>query len=84
MTKQATLARLMRAMIKYDCGDVPRIQHFVKVHNFARIIGIAEGLGEEELFEKNHFFRRFWHSAVSDGLFRQGVFPPNQDCRAKR
>lgn len=50
MTKQATLARLMRAMIKYDCGDVPRIQHFVKVHNFARIIGIAEGLGEEELF----------------------------------
>lgn len=40
----------MRAMIKYDCGDVPRIQHFVKVHNFARIIGIAEGLGEEELF----------------------------------
>ena len=50
MTKQATLARLMRAIIKYDCGDVPRIQHFVKVHNFARIIGIAEGLGEEELF----------------------------------
>ena len=37
-----TLARLMRAMIKYDRGDVPRIQHFVKVHDFAATIGVAE------------------------------------------
>lgn len=50
MTEQATLARLMMAMIKYDCGDVPRIQHLIKVHNFARTIGIAEGLETEELF----------------------------------
>ena len=50
MTEQTTLARLMRAMIKYDCGDVPRIQHLVKVHNFARTIGIEEGLGADELF----------------------------------
>lgn len=45
-----TLARLMRAMIKYDCGDVPRIQHFVKVHNFAATIGVAEGIDDEKLF----------------------------------
>ena len=32
------LAQLMRAMINYDGGDVPRIQHFVKVHNFAATI----------------------------------------------
>lgn len=45
-----TLSRLMRAMIKYDCGDVPRIQHFVKVHNFAATIGLAEGIDDETLF----------------------------------
>lgn len=50
MTSQTVLANLMRAMIKYDCGDVPRIQHLVKVHDFARTIGIAEGLTDEELF----------------------------------
>ena len=44
------LAQLMRAMIKYDGGDAPRIQHFVKVHDFARMIAIAEGMNEEELF----------------------------------
>ena len=44
------LAQLMRAMIKYDGGDAPRIQHFVKVHDFARMIAIAEGMTGEELF----------------------------------
>lgn len=44
------LARLMRAMIDYDSGDAPRIQHFVKVHDFAAAIGRLEGLDEEVLF----------------------------------
>ena len=48
--KELILAQLMRAMIKYDGGDAPRIQHFVKVHDFARMIAIAEGMNEEELF----------------------------------
>ena len=48
--KELTLATLMRAMIKYDGGDAPRIQHFVKVHDFARMIAIAEGMNEEDLF----------------------------------
>lgn len=44
------LAQLMRAMINYDSGDAPRIQHFVKVHNFAATIGVAEHLDEEPQF----------------------------------
>ena len=44
------LARLMKAMIDYDSGDVPRIQHFVKVHDFAATIGRLENLDEEPLF----------------------------------
>ena len=50
MIQQTILSQLMREMIKYDSGDVRRIQHLVKVHDFARIIGIAEGMNEEELF----------------------------------
>lgn len=48
--KELTVAQLMMAMIKYDGGDAPRIQHFVKVHDFARMIAIAEGMNQEELF----------------------------------
>ncbi len=44
------LAQLMQAMISYDKGDVPRIQHFVKVHNFAATIGRLENLDSETLF----------------------------------
>ncbi len=31
-------AILLAAMTEYDGGDVPRIQHFVKVHDFAAAI----------------------------------------------
>lgn len=48
--QETKLSLLMRAMIKYDGGDVPRIQHFVKVHDFARMIGVAEDVGSEQLF----------------------------------
>ena len=44
------LSRLMQAMISYDHGDVPRIQHFVKVHDFAATIGRLESLDDETLF----------------------------------
>ncbi len=44
------LAQLMQAMIRYDSGDIPRIQHFVKVHDFAATIGILENLDEETQF----------------------------------
>lgn len=38
------LARLMEAMVVYDRGDARRIEHFVKVHDFAATIGTLEGL----------------------------------------
>ena len=37
-------------MIRFDQGDPGRIQHFLKVHSFARIIGIGENLDEDALF----------------------------------
>lgn len=48
-TKDVT-ARLLAAAVEYDAGDARRIQHFVKVHDFAATIGAMERLGEEELF----------------------------------
>lgn len=44
------LARLMRAMVRYDRGDARRIQHFVKVHNFTATIGASENLDASTLF----------------------------------
>ena len=47
------LDRLCLAMTAYEEGDPGRIQHFVKVHAFARLIGIEEGLqaAEQEILE---------------------------------
>jgi uncharacterized protein len=42
--------KLMRAAIQYDAGDPRRIQHFIKVHSFAALIGTAEGLPAADLF----------------------------------
>ncbi len=36
--------RVLLAMIDYYAGDPARIQHFIKVHAFARTIGLHEGL----------------------------------------
>lgn len=47
---QDMLYKLTEAMIAYDKGDPKRIQHFIKVHSFARIIGIGEKLEEKTLF----------------------------------
>lgn len=41
---------LIAEMIEYYSGDPKRIQHFIKVHGFARLIGSMEGLGEDALF----------------------------------
>lgn len=48
MTKQ--ISTLLAAMIAYDRGDARRIQHLVKVHDFATAIGVLEGMPEDELF----------------------------------
>lgn len=36
-------------MIDYYSGDPKRIQHFVKVHSFAKLIGESEGLSADEM-----------------------------------
>ena len=43
-------ARLMAAMVEYDRGDAKRIQHFVKVHDFAATIGQLEGVDDDTMF----------------------------------
>lgn len=44
------ISSLIDEMIAYDKGDPRRIQHFMKVHDFARTIGQLEGLGEQTLY----------------------------------
>lgn len=39
--------QLLVAMMEYDKPDARRIQHFVKVYEFARLIGLMEGLDEK-------------------------------------
>ena len=38
------LDELLYEMTRYDDKDVKRIQHFLKVHEFARLIGFEENL----------------------------------------
>ena len=40
---------LILRMIEFNTGDPKRIQHFIKVYEFAHVIGIKEGLDEESL-----------------------------------
>lgn len=42
--------QLFREMIRYEGGDPHRIQHFIKVHSFAKRIALAEELNEKTLF----------------------------------
>ena len=44
------LDRLFEGMIAYNTGDPARIQHLTKVHGFARLIGLAEGLDAHTQF----------------------------------
>lgn len=41
---------LYRKMVEFYKDDPARIQHFVKVHSFAKLIGEEEGLDERTLF----------------------------------
>ena len=38
------IEQVIAAMIAYDAGDPMRIHHFLKVHAFARFIGLSESL----------------------------------------
>ncbi len=42
--------KLIEEMISYNRGNAKRIQHFIKVHSFAKLIGETEDLSPAELF----------------------------------
>lgn len=44
------LNNLYKKMIEYDRGDPKRIQHFIKVHSFARLIGQEECIDDHTLY----------------------------------
>ena len=44
------LKELYLAMWKWDEGDPQLIQHFAKVHSYAKLIGACEGLDEATMF----------------------------------
>ncbi|MCD8217152.1 MAG: phosphohydrolase [Clostridiales bacterium] len=44
------IEKLIAEMIQYYAGDAPRIQHFMKVHDFSRTIAILEGMDQKTLF----------------------------------
>lgn len=47
---QEKLRKLMLAMIAYNNDDAKRIQHLIKVHAFARLIGEEENMDAKELY----------------------------------
>lgn len=50
METMEILNRLKQEMIQFYQGDPNRIQHFIKVHSFAKLIGEGDGLDESTLF----------------------------------
>lgn len=44
------IQKIYKLMTEYYSKDPKRIQHFVKVHSFAKFIGMQENLSEKELF----------------------------------
>ena len=41
-------SKVLQAMIEFDHGDAKRIQHFIKVHDFASLIGTLENLPPQQ------------------------------------
>ena len=50
METYADIDSIAYKMIEYDAGSPERIQHFLKVHRFAQLIGRAEHLDEHTQF----------------------------------
>lgn len=39
--------KMIQKMVEFDARDPKRIQHFLKVYQFAHVIGVEEGISEE-------------------------------------
>jgi hypothetical protein len=58
--------KLHHAMIKLYASDAKRIQHFCKVHSYAKLIGESEGLDERTQFIlEADFLVNFYEDDVS-------------------
>lgn len=44
------IIELTKSMIDFDAGDPKRIQHFLKVHDFAKLIGTDENIDSSTMF----------------------------------
>ncbi len=49
MNDRSKVSLVKEKMIEYYAGDARRINHFLKVHSFAKLIGEMEHLSDEEL-----------------------------------
>lgn len=61
------LDELLYEMTRYDDKDVKRIQHFLKVHEFARLIGFEENL---DPYTQKSVFERIFRTEGGKRLFR--------------
>ena len=63
------LDELLYEMTRYDDKDVKRIQHFLKVHEFARLIGLEENLDPytQEVLEATLENTRRWRDRARRG-----------------
>lgn len=49
MQEKTRLQKVFEAMIRHDHGDPKRIQHFTKVHAYAHLIALEEGLSPDQV-----------------------------------
>ena len=51
MAYQTMIDDVCWRMLAFDQGDAKRIQHFLKVHDYARLIAVREARSEEHTSE---------------------------------
>ena len=68
-----TLEPLILKMISYDHGSPERIQHFLKVHSFAKTIAVSEHLDEKTLF-----------TTSASGCVWKNTETETENCRKKK
>ena len=64
--------KLHLAMIELFSGDAKRIQHFCKVHSYAKIIAETENVDEKCLFTLE---ADFLVNIMEDGLSKEAALP---------
>lgn len=77
-----TLEPLILKMISYDHGCPERIQHFLKVHSFAKTIAVSEHLDEKTLFITETAAIRCTISA--SGCVWKNTETETENCRKKK